>query len=134
LITEDDDAILPACHAFCFQETAEPECALLILQDYVGNLLVTSGCLQSQRENPWINMPVRAKLTVDGLMRGGLAISYQWLRTVAPSTEKRAAVRQDFERLLRLDFERLIGVSGVMMEECAKEEAVMAVDKTFLVW
>jgi hypothetical protein len=83
LLTEDDDAILPGCHVFMFQETAQPECAVLLLQDYVGNLLVTSDALQAQRDNHYCNMPVRAKMAAEGLLELDIVIPPQWVKTMS---------------------------------------------------
>jgi hypothetical protein len=132
LLTDDDDAILPACHVFCFQETAQPECALLILQDYVGNLLVTSDSLQSHQANPLVNMPVRAKLAAEGMLAGKIHISSAWLRSASHTrSHRQKALRGEFERLLRLDFARMVGSSGTMVYEGAKEGTVLAVERTF---
>ena len=38
------------------------------------------------------------------------------------------------ERLLRLDFERLISSSGVMIYQEAKEKAVLAIEQAFPQW
>jgi hypothetical protein len=134
LLTEDDDAILPACHVFCFQQTAEPECAVLLLQDYVGNLLVTSDSLQAQRDNHFCNMPVRAKLAAEGLLELDIVIGSQWVRTMSHSQKHKKLLRAEFERLLRLDFERLIAASGVMVFQSAKEKTVIAVEHAFPLW
>ena len=134
LLVDDDDAILPACHVFCFQETAEPECALLLLQDYVGNLLVTSQALQAHRENQLINIPVRAKLASGGMMASEIVIPPPWLKRVTHGSKHRKRLRSDFERLLRLDFERLASSSGVMVYQAAKEKAVLAVEQAFPIW
>jgi hypothetical protein len=136
LWTEDDDAILPGCHVFMFQETREPECAIVLLQDYVGNLLVTSNSLQAQRDNPYCNMPVRAKMAAAGLLELDIVIPNQWIRTMShsQSPKHKKLLRADLERLLRLDFERLIAASGVMVFQCAKEKAVMAVEHAFPYW
>jgi hypothetical protein len=136
LLTEDDDAILPGCHVFLFQETAQPECAVLLLQDYVGNLLVTSDALQAQRDNPYCNMPVRAKMAAAGLLELDVMIPSQWIRAMSTShsSKHKKLLRADLERLLRLDFERLVAASGVMVFQCAKEKAVMAVEQAFPYW
>jgi len=134
LLLDEDDAILPACHVFCFQETAEPECALVLLQDYVGNLLVTSQALQAHRENQLINIPMRAKLASDGMMAGEAVIPPPWLKRVTHGSNHRKRLRADFERLLRLDFDRLVSSSGVMIYQGAKEKAVLAVERAFPVW
>lgn len=138
LLTEDDDAILPGCHVFMFQETAHPECAVLLLQDYVGNLLVTSDALQAQRDNHYCNMPVRAKMAAEGLLELDIVIPSQWVRTMSHSPSSKykhkKLLRADLERLLRLDFGRLIAASGVMVFQGAKEKAVMAVEHAFPYW
>jgi hypothetical protein len=138
LLAEDDDAILPGCHVFMFQETAQAECAVLLLQDYVGNLLVTSDALQAQRDNPYCNMPVRAKMAAEGLLELDIVIPSQWVRTMSyshlRSSKLKKLLRADLERLLRLDFERLIAASGVMVFQGAKEKVVMAVERAFPSW
>jgi hypothetical protein len=116
----------------------QPECAILLLQDYVGNLLVTSDVLQAQRDNHYCNMPVRAKMAAEGLLEFDIVISSQWVRTMshAPSSKykHKKLLRADLERLLRLDFERLIAASGVMVFQGAKEKAVVAVEHAFPYW
>ena len=123
LLSEDDDAILPHCHIFCFRDV--PECALVILQDYVGNLLVTGEALQSQRNNPFVNMPVRTKMGAQGLLQTEIVVPHHW---------RDKSRKEDFDYLLRLDFERLIGASGVMVHQRAKEETVIAVEYAFPSW
>lgn len=134
LLTEEDDAILPACHVFLFGETAEAECCVLLLRDYVGNLLVTADALQSQRDNPYINMPVRAKLGTEGMLDQDVVIAPAWLRTMSHSSTHKKVLKREFERLLRLDFEQLIAASGVMLYEQAKEKCVVAVEHAFPLW
>jgi hypothetical protein len=138
LLNEDDDAILPGCHVFMFHETAQPECAVLLLQDYVGNLLVTSDVLQAQRDNHYCNMPVRAKMAAEGLFESDIVIPSQWVRAMSHSPSSKykhkKLLRADLERLLRLDFERLIAASGVMVFQGAKEKAVVAVEHAFPYW
>lgn len=146
LFTHDDDAILPACHVYCFQETLEPECALILLSNYVGNLLVTSDALQSHRENMFINMVVRTKLAASGMTAGQVVIPSSWVKknqmsSTASTTntlfaplsvrEQRRALRWDFEMLLRLDFDHLVGASGVLLVHKAKEQSVLAVEQAF---
>ena len=132
VLSIQDDAILPGCHIFCFRETlAQPECALLILQDYVGNLLVTAEVMQSHLRNPHVNAVVRARQTAEGLMQQSIVIPPSWLRNMSL---KKSLLRIECERLLRLDFERLISSSGVMVYEEAKEKAVLAVEHAFPQW
>ena len=131
VLSAQDDCLLPGCHVFCFQETSQPECAILVLQDYVGNLLVTAQVLQSHRRNPRINVLRRAYQTAQGLMQAHMVIPSLWLRTMSTDQVK---LRSECERLLRLDFERLVSAEGVIIHEEAKEYAVMAIELAFPSW
>lgn len=136
VLAADDNAILPSCHVFSFVETSQPECALLILRDYEGNLLITGSALQSHRHNPYVNALVRAKQTAEGMMQGSIVVPPSWLRNNAPghqhlSYRRRQSLRSECERLLQLDFDRLISSSGVMVHQYAKEKAVLAVEQAF---
>ena len=135
ILTEDDDAILPACHVFSFQGTALPECALVILQDYVGNLLVTAEALQAHRDNPHINLAARTQLAARGLLVRDVVIPPCWLKQMQSSAKKdKNGIRNDMESLLRLDFERLVGCTGVMIHQRAKEKVVVAVEQSLPLW
>ncbi|KAL7581166.1 hypothetical protein ACA910_005955 [Epithemia clementina (nom. ined.)] len=135
LLTADDDAILPGCHVFSFQATAHPECALIILQDYVGNLLVTAEALQAHRDNPYINIPTRTQLAARGLMAKDVVIPSFWIRHMHTSKKgDKTGLRNDMEALLRLDFERLVSYTGVMIHQRAKENVVVAVEQSLPLW
>ena len=135
VLTADDDAILPGCHVFTFQGTEQPECALIILQDYVGNLLVTAEALQAHRDNPFINMASRTQLSARGLMVRDVVIPPNWLKTMQTAKKgDKAGLRNDMESLLRLDFERLVSSTGVMIHEKAKEKVVVAVEQSLPLW
>lgn len=114
-LTDDDNAILPHCHVFSFHNTAQSEVAILILQDYVGNLLVTNS--------------MRATSTQGG-GNARVLIPLQWIRNMGKNGN-RWHLRGDFERLLRMDFARLVGRHGDMAHVQVKEATVLAVERTF---
>lgn len=130
-ITAEDDCLLPGCHVFTFRDTAEPECALLIRNASNGNLLVTAEALQAQKGNRYINPVIRARMAANGLMEGDLGIPKNWIKEMSLNKRSNTLLKADFERLLDLDFERSIGASGVMINQGAKERAIMAVEVGF---
>jgi hypothetical protein len=128
----DESTILPIPNAelFMFQDTKSPEAAILLKRDG-GNLLIVSESLQCQWDNPFINMPTRLVMNFSGFMEFPIVISPRWLKNMTP---KQGCLKEDFERLLRLDFDKIIGASGNLVYKGAKEGVVLAVDSAFPVW
>jgi hypothetical protein len=113
-----------------FQDTKSPEAAILLKRDG-GNLLITSESLQCQWDNPFINTPTRIVMNFSGFMEFPIVISPKWLQNMTP---KQGSLRDDFERLLKLNFDKIIGASGNLVYKGAKEGVVLAVDSAFPVW
>lgn len=130
LLDEDKPAPLPRMQVFTFRDTVRPETALL-LQRQSGNILITSDVLQSQKYNRFINMPTRTAMKLGGFLESAIVVSPAWLKAMSP---KRGALRDEFERLLKLNFTKLIGGSGNLVIAHAKEEVVMAVEIAFPMW
>jgi hypothetical protein len=128
----DENTILPIPNAelFLFQYTKTQEAAILLKHDG-GNLLITSELLQCQWDNPFINTPTKVFMNFSGLMEFPIVISPKWLKNMTP---KQGSIKEDFERLLRLDFDMIIGASSNLVYKGAKEGVVLAVDSTFPVW
>lgn len=122
----EEETILPIPKAelFMFRDTKSPEASILLKQNG-GNLLIAFESLQCQWDNPFINMPTRAIMQLSGLMDFPLVISPKWLKSMSP---KQGSLRDDFERLLWLDFDKIIGASGNLVYKGAKEGVVVAVD------
>lgn len=135
-------APFPKCKVFCFKQTYEPEAALLLERENHGNLLLTGDCLQSQKDNEFINMPVIAKMKLDGLLSSDVVVSVPWLRQMGPpktanikeQKDYKKNLRTDFQRLLGLKFNRLLSMSGNVVKYGAKEGAVLAVEYAFPLW
>lgn len=132
----------PNAKVFCFQHTYEPEAAILLLRETHGNLLLTGDCLQSQKDNEFINMPVVAKMKLDGLLASDIVVSPPWLNQIGPpktanikeQKDFKKNLRSDFQRLLGLKFNRLLSTSGNVVKYGAKEGAVLAVEYAFPLW
>jgi hypothetical protein len=70
-------------------------------------------------------------MKLGGFLESSVVISPAWLKAVSP---KRGALRDEFERLLKLDFSKLIGGSGNLVTVEAKEATVIAVEIAFPMW
>lgn len=143
----DEHSILPIAHArvFQFKNSLEPEAAILIQAHQEkksesssstsrGGILITSEALQNQVDNDLLSASSRAAMSVTGMMGSKIVIPPKWLKQAALQKDKLPLLRDDFERLLRLDFYTLIGAKGAVVSAKAKEEAVMAVEMAFPIW
>jgi len=128
----EEDTILPIPKAtlFMFHCTKAPEAAILLEREE-GNLLITSESLQCQVGNPFVNMPTRTVMRLGGFHEHAIVISPVWLKAM---TCKKFSTRDDFERLLKLDFSRHVGASGTLVSRRAKERVVIAVEAALPVW
>lgn len=137
----------PNCRVFTFASSAEPEAALLLYRtkdstNESDNLLITGDCLQSQKDNEFINMPVVAKLKLEGLLSSDIVVSKSWLTLMGPgiqATKKEQNIFnqkmcKDLQRLTALDFSRLLSTSGNVVKYGAKEGAILAVEHVFPMW
>lgn len=135
-------APFPHAKVFVFKQTYEPEAAILLERENHGNLLITGDCLQSQKDNEFVNMPVIAKMKLDGLLASDIVVSVPWLKQMGPpktanikeQKDFKHNLRTDFQRLLGLKFNRLLSTSGNVVKYGAKEGAVLAVEYAFPLW
>jgi hypothetical protein len=115
----------PDAELFAFEGTRQPESALLIRRD--PGILLTCDSIQhygDYRHNsllarivmPFIGFP---KTTVVGPI---------WLKMMTPAG---GSLKQEFERLLTLDFDRLLSAHGSLLSSGAKDSVTAAVRKAF---
>mgnify|MGYP000402406695 CR=1 FL=1 len=143
-LSEKKPLPFPNAKVFLFQHTSEPEAVILLdrKSSSSGNLLITGDCLQSQKDNEFVNMPVVAKMKLDGLLASDIVVSQPWLKQMGPpktalikeQKDHKQNLRQDFQRLLGLKFARLLSTSGNVVKYGAKEGAVLAVEYAFPLW
>ncbi len=116
---------IPDAEFFAFEGTERPESVLLIRRD--PGVLLTCDSIQhygDYRHNtllarlvmPFIGFP---KTTVVGPI---------WLKLMTP---KGGSLKSDFERLLTLDFDRLLSAHGSLLTRGAKDSVAAAVRKAF---
>lgn len=134
VITED--SLLPFAHSktFIFKNSVQPEAAILIQPGGKNKkktgLLITSEALQDQKDNELMSVSVRTAMKITGMLNSKIVVPTKWLKT----HQDKLPLRQDFERLLRLDFNKLIGATGAVVPARAKEETVLAIEMAFPVW
>mmetsp|Transcript_30635 Transcript_30635/g.50604 ORF Transcript_30635/g.50604 Transcript_30635/m.50604 type:complete len:258 (-) Transcript_30635:30-803(-) len=131
------DSVLPFAHSktFIFKNTIEPEAAILIQpqgKNSKGGLLLASEALQNQVDNDLLSVSARTAMRISGMLDSKIVVPQRWLKSHQDS--KLLPLRDDFERLLRLDFTRLIGATGAIVPVRAKEETVLAIERAFPVW
>lgn len=135
-------APVPGCRVFVFQHTSQPEAVLLLERQSNGNLLITGGCLQSQKQNEFVNTPTVAKMKLNGLLESDVVVSPPWLKVIGPPPTAGIQIqknhmknmRKDFQRLLGLRFNRLLSTSGNLVKYSAYEAAILAVEFAFPLW
>lgn len=130
VLEEDTILPIPGAELFMFRCTKSPDGAIL-LKRQEGNLLITSEALQCQVDNPFLNMPTRTMMQLGGFLEYPVVVSPKWQRAM---TSKKFSTRDDFERLLKLDFSQHVGASGSLVSKGAKERVVIAVESAFPVW
>lgn len=133
IITES--TVLPFAYSkiFVFKNSMEPEAAILIRQGgkkAKGGILFTSEALQNQIDNQLLSISTRTAMRMTGMMESKIVVPPRWLK----SHKDKLPLRNDFERLLRLDFTRLISAAGAIVPIRAKEETVLAIEMAFPVW
>ena len=125
VIDEQTELPVPRAELFLFRETRHPECAVLVSRGQ--GLLVT--CDSVQHHVGWPRCSAFAKLVM--LLMGfkkPANIGPPWRKTMTPEG---GSLRPDFDRLLELEFDQLVGAHGVVCREGAREALRTTVHRVF---
>ena len=98
---------------FVYRNALYPEAALLINKH---RLLITTDSLQYHRDWDYFSGFTRFVFKLLGFHRG-MNIGGPWLKRVTP---KGGSLQHDFERLIQLDFDALVGAHGQVLRMGAK--------------
>lgn len=109
---------------FIFEQATCPE-AILYIED--KKLLITTDSIQYWSDWKYFSFLSKIIIYLMGF-RLGLFIGGPWLKRVTP---KSASLKNDFDRLLQLDFQHLVAAHGTVLENSAKEKLVNIVKKQF---
>jgi hypothetical protein len=125
--TLDADAPLPFPDAeiFVFEGTQQAECALLVRRS--PGVLITCDSIQNYGDYRHNSLVARALLPFMGFPKTTL-VGPIWLKMMTPEG---GSLRSEFERLMTLDFDRLLSGHGSLLTSGAKDAVAAAVRKAF---
>ncbi len=115
----------PDAELFCFKGTLQPESALVLQRD--NGLLLTCDALQHYGDYKHNNLPARLMLPFLGFSKTTL-VGPVWLKLMTPEA---ASLKQEFERLLSLDFDALLSAHGSFLAHGAKAAVQAAIERAF---
>ncbi len=108
-----------------FEHTKQPESVLLLERG--DGLLLTCDSIQHYGDYRHNSLPLKVAMPFMGFPRRTV-IGPIWLKYMASN---RAALKPDFERLLGLDFDNLLGGHGSFLAHGAKDAVRAAIRRTF---
>ncbi len=120
-LSEGVELPIPDAELFVFRQTRLPEAALLIRRH--GGLLVTCDSVQYYASWDRHSLGARLVMQLAGFRREAM-LSPFWLRYMRPP---HGSLREDFERLLSLDFRHLVAAHGGLLRDAAKPAVARAV-------
>lgn len=125
VLVEGGDLPVAAAKLFCFAKTRQPECALLV--ESGPGLLLTADAIQHYGDYSHNNLIARLAMPWMGFPRTTV-VGPIWLRMMTPEG---GTLADEFERLLELDFDRLLSAHGTLLETGARQAVRAAVAKAF---
>ena len=124
LISSDADCPLPNAVFYQFETALYPEAALL-LKDH--KLLITTDSVQYHEDWSYFSWFTKFAFKMLGF-KIGINIGPPWLKRVTPKGE---SLKEDFEKLLGMEFSSLIAAHGKLLKSGAKEMLKSEVKETF---
>jgi len=115
----------PGAELFEFEGLEQPESALLIQRD--PGVLLTCDSIQHYGDYRFNSLFARLVMPLIGFPKTTLVGPF-WLKLMVPEGH---SMKSEFERLLTLDFDRLLSAHGSLLDRGAKEAVATAVRKAF---
>jgi len=115
----------PAAELFAFEGTKQPESALLIRRN--PGILLTCDAIQHYGDYRHNTLLARLVMPLIGFPKTTV-VGPIWLKIMTPEG---GSLKSNFERLLTLDFDRLLSAHGSLLTSGAKQSVAMAVRKAF---
>ncbi len=129
VLTEGGPLPFARGHLFAFRYMKEPEGAI-VLDRAPGNVLLTCDAIQSYAtppHTPHTNVFTRLVMPFIGFPKKTL-IGPAWMKMLV---EDKAGMQREFERLLALDFDRLLSAHGTFVAADARADVQRAFDEMF---
>ncbi len=115
----------PDAELFAFEDTKQSESALLIRRD--PGILLTCDAIQHYGDYRHNTVLARLVMPLIGFPKTTV-VGPIWLKIMTPEG---GSLKSEFERLLTLDFDRLLSAHGSLLTSGAKESVTKAVCKAF---
>ncbi|MCG9691791.1 hypothetical protein L1D55_08510 [Vibrio sp. Isolate22] len=113
LLAQDSELPFSGAELFEFKLTTHSEAAIIIKKH---KLLITTDSIQYHDDWHYFSLPAKLVFRLLGFKKG-VNIGPPWLKQVTP---KGGSIKEDFDRLLQLDFDALISAHGVWLRAGAK--------------
>lgn len=125
VITEESGLPFPNAELFCFARTIQPESALLIKSD--KGILLTCDAIQHYGDYSNNNWFASVMMPIIGFPRTTL-IGPFWMKLM---TGKDDSLRDEFERLLEWQFDKLLSAHGTLLRTGAHTAVTKAVAQAY---
>lgn len=124
VVTTGGELPFGGARVVCFEKTKQPECVVLIERE---RLLLTCDAIQHYGDYSFNNLPARLLMPLIGFPKTTL-LGPLWLKALTPEG---ASLADEFERLLELDFDRLLAAHGTLLDSGAHDAVRAAVRRAF---
>ena len=124
LIAAATPSPFPNSHFFIFEDAAYPEAALFLNEH---QLLITTDSVQYHADWSYFSPFTKFAFKLLGF-KPGINIGPPWLKRV---TSKGCSLKSDFDRMLSLDFDAIVGAHDLHMRSGAKDALNAAVRRVF---
>jgi len=116
---------IPDAELFCFEDMTQKESALLIRRG--GGLLLTCDAVQHHGDFRHDTLLARGVMRLIGFSKTTL-LGPLWLKVMTPEG---GSLEPEFRRLLTLEFDKLLGAHGSLLEKGANAAVTAAVDRVY---
>ncbi len=116
---------IPSAEIFLFKATKFPEGAVLLKNH--GGVLISCDSLQYWTDWSYCTLAAEIVIRVNGFSLRMLIGTF-WLKAMTPTGQ---SLRADFERLLKLEFQHLLGAHGRACRDQAHEQVAAEVSRVF---
>lgn len=123
-VTTGGELPFSGARVVCFEQTLQPECVVLIEAE---RLLLTCDALQHYGDYSNHNLPARLLMPFIGFPKTTL-VGPIWLKVM---TREGGSLLSEFDRVLELDFDRLLAAHGTLLDGGAHAAVRTAVERAF---
>ena len=121
-----DNLPFPDAELFAFEQTKAPEGAILVKR--AGGILVTCDSAQNWPDTSGCSLPAKVVTKLLGFTKRPAQIGPPWRKGMTPPG---GSLKSDFERMAKLDFDKLIAAHGGPLRSGARQALEVTIAATF---